>query len=200
MKIGIFGGSFNQPHKMHYDIAINLLEKHYVDKIIYVPTGKLYNKKNLESNYDRYKMLKLMVQNISNVLVSNYEFGALKYTYQTLNYFHRKYPNDEIYFICGSDNLKTFNTWMRYKYILNNYKLLVIKRNDDNIDEIINRFQKFKNNIVIANINLNNISSTKIRDLLNKGEMIPNNMLNIKVLNYIQSKQLYIKQVERRDE
>ena len=35
MKIGIFGGSFNPPHNMHKDIALELLEKGYLDKVIY---------------------------------------------------------------------------------------------------------------------------------------------------------------------
>ena len=41
MKIGIFGGSFNPPHKMHEDMAKFLLDG-YVDKIIFVPTGIHY--------------------------------------------------------------------------------------------------------------------------------------------------------------
>ena len=45
MKIGIFGGSFNPPHNMHKNISIELLEKGYLDKIFYVPTGDSYNKK-----------------------------------------------------------------------------------------------------------------------------------------------------------
>lgn len=39
MKIGIFGGSFNPPHKMHKKIAKVLIKKGYVDKVIFVPTG-----------------------------------------------------------------------------------------------------------------------------------------------------------------
>ena len=45
MKIGIFGGSFNPPHNMHENIALNLIANGYVDKVIYVPTGDNYNKK-----------------------------------------------------------------------------------------------------------------------------------------------------------
>lgn len=37
MKVGIFGGSFNPPHKMHKRIGLELIKKGYVDKIIYVP-------------------------------------------------------------------------------------------------------------------------------------------------------------------
>ena len=45
MKIGIFGGSFNPPHKMHKKIAKVLIKKGYVDKVIFVPTGMKYEYK-----------------------------------------------------------------------------------------------------------------------------------------------------------
>ena len=38
--------------------------------------------------------------------LSKYEFGRLTYTYQTLEYFQEENKDDEIYFICGSDNLE----------------------------------------------------------------------------------------------
>ena len=61
MKIGIFGGSFNPPHKMHVNMAQQLINKHYVDKIIYVPTGSKYKyKNNLISDEYRYKMLDII--------------------------------------------------------------------------------------------------------------------------------------------
>ena len=51
MKIGIFGGSFNPPHKMHKKIALDLIKRGYVEKVVYVPTGNKYNKK--VKNYDQ---------------------------------------------------------------------------------------------------------------------------------------------------
>ena len=133
MKIGIFGGSFNPPHTMHKSISLDLINNKYIDKIIYVPTGNKYNKKNLIDSTHRYNMLKLLTNNNPNLEVSNYELQTnLTYTYQTLNYFKDKYKNDEIYFICGSDNLKQIEIWKNYKYILSNFKILVITRNNDN--------------------------------------------------------------------
>ena len=44
MKIGIFGGCFNPPHIMHYTVANTILEKSYLDKVIFVPTGDNYDK------------------------------------------------------------------------------------------------------------------------------------------------------------
>ena len=194
MKIGIFGGSFNPPHKMHKSIAKKLIKNKYLDKVIYVPTGNKYNKKDLIDFKHRYNMLKILVDNNSNLKVSNYEQkNKLIYTYETINYFKDKYKNDEIYFICGSDNLKQIENWKKYNYILNNFKILVIKRNNDNIKKILTNINT--SNIIIANIELNNISSTNIRNILTtnykKAEL--NTLIEEKILEYIEKNKLYNK-------
>ena len=75
MKIGIFGGSFNPPHKMHKAIAKELINKKYVDLVIIVPTGiKYHYKNNLLGNDIRYRLLKEMTKNEDNILISTYEF------------------------------------------------------------------------------------------------------------------------------
>lgn len=195
MRIGIFGGCFNPPHQMHKDIALNLIKKHYLDKVIYVPTGNFYKKDNLASDIDRYNMLKLMLKDTSNLEVSDYEFGKLKYTYQTLTYFKNQYPNADIYFILGSDNLKELDSWKEYEYILSNFKILVIRRNNDNIDEILNKYYKWKENIITADISLNYISSTQIRNYLKESGTIniTSNMIDGNVLEYIVKNGLYLK-------
>ncbi len=194
MRLGIFGGCFNPPHQMHKDVALNLIKNNYLDKVIYVPTGDNYKKRDLSSFKHRYNMVKLMISDNKNLLVSDIgNNDNYQYTYQTLNYFKEIYNNDEVFFICGSDNLKEFSTWKNYEYILENYKLLVIKRNDDNIDNIIDKYYNWRNNIVVANVPLNYISSTQIRNLLKKeGLNITCDMIINDVLNYIIEHKLYI--------
>ena len=194
MRIGIFGGSFNPPHKMHKNIAIFLLQNNYIDKVIYVPTGNKYNKKDLIEAKHRLKMLEIMTRNDNRMNTSNYEIkNTLTYTYQTLDYFKSIYPNDEIYFICGSDNLKEITTWKNYKYILNNYKLLVIKRNNDNLDEIIKNLDN--KGIVIIKINSEDTSSSTIRKDLKSGKDNPN--IDEDILKYIKKEKLYISDKEK---
>ena len=92
MKIGIFGGSFNPPHKMHKKIAKMLLKRKYIDKIIFVPTGTTYQyKTNLLPNKTRYDMLSILIKKEKNMSISKYEFSSTpKYTYQTLNQITKK--------------------------------------------------------------------------------------------------------------
>lgn len=193
MKIGIFGGSFNPPHNMHKNIAKELIEKGYLDKVIFVPTGMKYeHKNNLLNDKIRVKMLSLMIKDEKNMKISKYELkNKTVYTYETLNYFKKKYKDDEIYFICGTDNLTYMDTWAKGIDILENYKILVIKRDTDDINEIIKRLKKYQKNIIITNIIPNNISSTKIRNMIKDENKNINNYLDLSVLNYIKRKKIY---------
>lgn len=193
MKIGIFGGSFNPPHKMHLNIGLNLINKHYVDKIIYVPTGSKYKyKNNLLPDNNRLDMLKIIMNKYVNLDVDDYELkNEVVYTYQTLMYFKKMYPNDEIYFICGSDNLSYIDKWKNSKDILSNYKILVIKRNGDDINSILKKLKKYKDNIIFTDIAQSNLSSTDIRTMLKNDEDV-SEWLDKDVYDYIIKNELYM--------
>ena len=185
MKIGIYGGCFNPPHIKHFKIAQDLLKQKYVDKVIYVPTGDYYNKKDLISFEDRYNMLKIMTNNESNIEVSKISKSKhYQYTCDVLDYFSKKYKNSKIYFICGSDNLLEFDTWKNHEDIIKKYYLLVVKRNNINLKKIDNLL---KSNIIITNLKEESISSTEIRNNLN------DKYLDKKVFQYIKSNKLYQK-------
>ena len=186
MKIGIFGGSFNPVHNMHENISLELIQKGYLDMVIYVPTGDNYNKKDLICFKDRLNMLKLMVDGKHQLDVSDIG-NSYQYTYQVLDYFKKIYGSDDIYFICGSDNLKYFDTWMKYQYILKYYKLLVIKRNGDDIDSILSKYRDYIDNIIIANVSEMDMSSTSIRENIDDAS----GCLDEKVYRYIKKNKLY---------
>ena len=191
MKIGIFGGSFNPAHNMHKDIALNLIKNKYLDKVIYVPVGDKYKKDELISYWHRLNMLKLMVKNNKNIKVSNIGNNEeLQYTYQVLDYYKKKYKKDEIYFICGIDNLELFDTWKNYEYILKKYKLLVINRNKD-INKLLDKYIIYKENIIITNIKEKCLSSTYIRNNINSKDI--KKCIDKDVYNYIKENKLYFK-------
>jgi nicotinate-nucleotide adenylyltransferase len=192
MRIGILGGSFNPPHKMHFKMGLDLIDKDYVDKIIYVPTGSKYKyKNNLIADEHRFKMLELMIKNDSRFEVSDYELkDFVVYTCDTLKYFKEKYPNDEIYFVCGADNLSYVDEWKNGIFLLENYKFLVIKRYTDDIDEILKRFDKYKDNIIVSDVEPDSLSSTEVRNRIKNNEDILE-LLDKEVYEYINKNNLY---------
>ena len=199
MKIGIFGGSFNPPHNMHEEIATSLIQKKYVDRIIFVPTGKNYPyKTNLLDNEIRYHLLEFIVSKNKLFSINTFEFqDHVVYTYQTLDYFRKKYPNDEIYFICGADNLSYIDQWKNGYSILEEYKILVIPRNTHDVFSLMERFSNYENHIIVAEVISQNISSSQIREFIQKKDYsFLKNLLDRNVLDYIQQNHLYLEEKE----
>ncbi len=186
MRIGIFGGSFNPPHNMHKDIVLELLKQNYLDKVICIPTGDNYEKSCLLPRRDRIEMLKLMFENNDKISISAIELDGSLYTWDTMNFYQKKFSEDELFFICGMDNLAELSTWHRYEDILKKFKLVVIKRDTDEEDAeaALELYEKYKNRIEVANVKARNISSTAIREnILKNGineslkEMIDENIV-----------------------
>lgn len=197
MKIGIFGGSFNPPHNMHEQIAEELIEKHYVDRIIFVPTGNQYEyKNNLLPDKTRYELVKCLIKNHQNFIVSDYEMKQkVVYTYETLDYFQKEFPKDQIYFICGADNLSYVDKWKNAEYLLKTYPFLVIKRETDSIEEIMSKLKKYQKTVILTKIKPQDISSTEIREYLKNGNVEKaKKYLKKEVLDYIQKNHLYLEE------
>ncbi len=193
MKIGIFGGSFNPPHKMHEEIVLELLKKGILDRVICVPTGDYYKKNELIHIDNRITMLDTLFKNNKNVIVSEISRDRkYEYTYQVLDYFKSLYKNTKIYFICGSDNFKEFKKWKKYEYIFHNYQILVINRNGCSTIDLLKSYSKYKERIVFTDIACSEISSTIIRKSIKIGKYKEiENIIDKEVLKYILENHLY---------
>lgn len=195
MKIGIFGGAFNPLHKMHEDLAKELLNQKAIDKFIFVPVGDRYKKNDRIPAKYRLEMVEIVCKKNPGMEVSDYECKKeLVNTYMTLDYFKSIYPNDEIYFVCGTDNLIDFENWTNPDYILENYKLLVITRNNHDFEEIVeSKYKNYKQNIISADIEQRDISSTHIRNLIKSGARREElqKYLDTEIIDYIEINNLY---------
>ena len=46
MKIGILGGTFDPPHQAHLEIANRSIKQFTLDKVIFIPSGNPWQKKD----------------------------------------------------------------------------------------------------------------------------------------------------------
>ena len=138
-------------------------------------------------------MLSLMIEKERKMSISKYELQPNPvYTYETLKYFKKIYSNEDIFFICGADNLSYIDKWKNGESILKNYNLLVIKRESDEINQLLEKYEKYKSNIVVAPLKKHSISSTRIRDYLKQNNYLKARLyLPRKVYRYIRSNHLY---------
>ena len=179
----VFGGSFNPPHKGHIEIAEHLSNEFKDAKIMIVPSFLSPHKDGAKvSFFDRINMCKIAFSHIKNLEVSDIEekLGGKSYTINTINALIK--DNFPIYLVIGADMAESFNTWKDALGIAKKVKLLVYSRNDKLDTKAL---EKLKADFKIMNFKTTNISSTKLRENLNKEFIKP------EVLDYIKSHSLY---------
>lgn len=196
--IAVFGGSFNPPINSHVLLAKQILDRcKKIEKLIFVPVSTKYQKQELIEDKHRYNMLKIICNKEDKLEVSDVELKTEKqlYTIQTLDYFKQKYKEYEIYFVMGTDNLKELSSWKEPERLLKEYKVIVLEREKDNLEELIRKEKFLENNkdslIKIDGIDKIFLSSTMIRDKIKKGESIEE-FIDRDVLEYIMKNRLYI--------
>lgn len=132
MKIGILGGTFNPIHIGHLILAEEVREKLSLDRVIFVPTYLPPHKDNsdIASAKDRFMMIKLATDKNKNFFISDMEIKreGRSYTIDTLGEFKKLYPQDELYFITGSDLLKYLDDWKDLGEIIKMVKFIVATR------------------------------------------------------------------------
>ena len=186
MKIGIYVGSFNPPHKGHIKIVKHLISK-YLDKVIIIPTGNYWGKIDLVNVEHRINMLKLYEN--KNIIIDD-KNNKLEYTYQILNNLKLEYKDDELYLIIGADNIVNFDKWKNYEQILT-YNLIILNRNNIDVLEYLGKLNKKDKYVIVTDLPNIDISSTLIRNKLNNKDYDLSMYIDNCILNYIKENNLY---------
>lgn len=177
MKKCLYVGSFNPPTNAHIGIANYLLKQKIIDYLYFLPVNS--SKTNLISLDKRINMLNLVKNKQEDVLnILNYqEKGFFNYDVLT------KINLNITYLVMGSDLLLHFNTFLNYLDILNNYILIIIKRDNFDINSYLqNDYSNYLDRFIIIEKQFKG-SSTDSRKSLNN---IPK-----EVLVYIKNNNLY---------
>lgn len=196
-QIVVFGGCFNPPLNSHFSLAEQLVNEYdIIEKLIFVPVSSKYQKTGLLNNEHRYNMLKLVCDKNEKFDVSRIEIDSIiqPNTVETLIEIQKQYPNNEIAFIIGSDNLKEIETWKKADELVKNFKIYVFERARDIVEEIINSSKFLKENehtfIKAKNNITSNLSSTFVRGKIKEGKST-RYLLPDEVIEYINKNELY---------
>lgn len=181
MKKKVFlGGAFNPPTIAHFSVAQQIInEIENIESIIFLPVNSNYKKaENPIENEHRYNMLEMVCKDNSKFNVSRLEldYDRVLTTIETLRILKEQYPNNEIIFATGTDNMKELETWNNCQDILDEFKLIIFERGEDDFDSIIEESEFLKKNksslIKLENNYKTNLSSTYVREKIRKGKSI----------------------------
>lgn len=161
MNIGLYFGSFNPIHTGHLIIANYIVNNSELDEVWFVvsPQNPFKNTASLLNEQHRLSLVKIAIEGEKKLKASNVEFKLPKpsYTADTLIYLSEKYPTINFSVIIGSDGFQNIKNWKNYKYIINNYNIIIYKRPSFDIEN------ELPENISVIDAPLLEISSTLIR-------------------------------------
>lgn len=193
-KILIFGGTFNPIHNGHLILAEHCINEEGFDKVVFIPTMNPYYKDTLDFD-TRLKMLKMAIKDNDKFVYSSIENkynleGKLYLILEKIS----ELSDDDITILIGSDSLMNLDWWYKIDEILKNYKILVLKRDDE--DEAISikiaeYKEKYGADIKVLNNKRVEISSSMIREMIKNGKSIKY-LVRDDVEKFIRDEKLYV--------
>lgn len=187
MKIGILGGTFNPIHIGHLILAEEVREKLALDKIIFVPAYLPPHKDNsdIAKAEFRLEMVKLAIKGNKLFSVSDVEIkrNGRSYTIDTVRELNVKFPNDDLYFIIGSDLLKYLDDWKDLSEIIKMVKFIAVTRPGYPLEEIPSYIKTMPIRAV-------DISAFEVREAIKEGRSF-RYLVAESVFDYINKKGLY---------
>jgi len=132
VKIGFLGGSFDPVHFGHLIAAQDVYEQHKMDRLFLVPAAQapLKPQETQSSAADRLAMLRAAVEWDSRFEISDYELrkGGTSYTIDSVRYFREQFPNDDLYWIIGGDQLPKMHLWKDIEILATLIKFIFLER------------------------------------------------------------------------
>ncbi len=215
MKIGLMGGTFNPVHLGHLRAAEETREILELDEICFIPalTPPHKDSKDIVSAKHRLKMLQLATEENQFFKVDEIELKrkAPSYTIDTLKELKKSKPDNEYFFIVGTELFTRIDTWKSYKTLFKYANFVILNRPGYYEIDLSNLFPlalknefrySYKENeidvfehkdskkLIFININGIKLSSTKIRSFIHQNKSI-RYLVTEKIQEYILKNKLY---------
>lgn len=175
MKIAIYGGTFNPPHRGHVESLQAVYKQAKPDRVLVIPASIPPHKELAAGSPDaekRLELTRLAFKELPYAEVTDMELTRTgkSYTSDTVAELLRKYPDAELMLAMGTDMFLSFETWHEYRYLIDNVTMLVFARREGE-DEKIFKYGEYLESKYGAKINYIMhdplpISSSEIRRLL----------------------------------
>ena len=133
-RIGILGGTFDPPHIGHLILAEYTAESLGLDTVLFVPAGDQPFKPSTRTAIaHRLAMLRLAIQDNPQFAISRVDIDrpGPHLSADMIPLVQAQFPDAQLYFLMGGDNLRDFPTWTRPQDIYHFARLAVMRRSDE---------------------------------------------------------------------
>lgn len=197
-RIGILGGAFDPPQMGHLILAEYSRETLCIDHILFVPVAD-HPVKQGETRLPvkhRLAMLERAIKDNPSFSISRVDIDRQgpHYSADTVKIIQGQYPQAQLYFVMGGDNLRSLPSWKRAQDLYQSCRLAVMKRADEDIAAAMHddTLPGLSEKVDIVDVPMLSIwlSSTyvveRLRQNLSVRYLVPDN-----VLDYIARHRLY---------
>lgn len=206
------GGMFDPVHYGHLQTARNILQHLDLDEVRLLPCGSpVHREAVMASAEQRLAMLELALDADPRLRIDDRECRsqAPSYTYNTLAAIREEQPDSRLYYIMGQDAFNAFDTWYRWREILELSHVVVAARpgyEPDLAPEVDREYglrmtdsvaalkRRPQGAILVTRFALLDISSSLVRERIGSRQPI-DDLLPSSVAAYIRANGLYTTEV-----
>jgi nicotinate-nucleotide adenylyltransferase len=178
-------------HFGHLLAAQDVYEQYHFDRLLLVPAAQapLKPQEVQSSLEDRRAMLQAAIEWDKRFEVSDVELrrGGVSYTIDSARYFRSVFPDDELYWIIGGDQLPQLNQWKDIEELARLVEIIFLERPGHPAKQVAG----------IAGLHLHRcdghlieISSSELRERVRRGLSL-HYFCPQKVISYIETHRLY---------
>ncbi len=132
--IGLFGGSFDPPHKGHVHVTLEAMKAFGLDRVWWlVSPGNPLKERGPAPLAQRVKAARGVIQHPDVEITDIEALTGTRATADTLAALCRLYPQVKFVWLMGADNLAQFHRWKDWRQIMDSVPVGVVARPGDRI-------------------------------------------------------------------
>lgn len=210
IKIGVFGGTFNPPHKGHVAAAELFCKTLSIDLLYIIPAAVPPHKEILGADIPavRFKMTKTAFSDIAYrkfFSATELSRAGKSYSIDTVNEILAHHGVQKLYMYVGSDMLFYFEKWKNFRELFEKCIIVTAPREESDRKELAERCEYYREKYgceyKILDLCPIEISSTQLRELLSDKQTLvkAKKYLTDSLYEYIMDCNPYLSDVDEND-